>query len=324
MAYNPLSDDQMFGFRENLEFGNTRGLVGNIWEGARDEWLGIDDFGRVAKHLKSGSFLKAMKSLGAGVLELGGTALMFVPGGQGASAAIKGGTLAAKGGKSARVLSKGARAGMKGENFLFKFLRPLSIEEQAVQRAMLKSGARRKLFTAPEAGSNATKRVATEARNAVDTLSKKKQGDVKVKASSLINRLNDREMGKLPFGASRGGIVGSAVRGVGQLGMLPMAQGPLARRGAAKAAAGQPLTAADRLGRFASGKLSPLAFRTGIENQAFEGGVNLVNKVRPGTIGTEAEVAATTAAGLPLTGLEQLSDEELLQILQMLEQGGYG
>lgn len=53
-----------------------------------DELLGFDDFRRVAKYAESGEFGKMLKSLGAGVFELGST---VIPGG----AILKG----AKGGK---------------------------------------------------------------------------------------------------------------------------------------------------------------------------------------------------------------------------------
>ena len=97
------------GFWDNIKQGDFGGLGQNLWEGARDEWLGIDDFKRIPGQLSRGDFLKALKSLGAGTLELGGTALMVVPGANVAA-------LAAKGGKAGKVL---------------KLLKPLSLEERA-------------------------------------------------------------------------------------------------------------------------------------------------------------------------------------------------
>lgn len=105
-------------FLENFRQGDLEGLGRNLWEGARDEWLGIDDFRRMLQYGSQGDFGKALKSLGAGVLELGGTGLMLVPGANIAA-------LAAKGSKGGKVLN---------------LLRPLTIEERGIAKL---AGARR-------------------------------------------------------------------------------------------------------------------------------------------------------------------------------------
>ena len=113
------------GFWDNIKQGDIGGLGQNLWEGARDEWLGIDDFKRIPGQLSRGDFLKALKSLGAGTLELGGTALMVVPGANVAA-------LAAKGGKAGKVLN---------------LLRPLTLEDRLAARGA--QGARKFRSAAP-------------------------------------------------------------------------------------------------------------------------------------------------------------------------------
>lgn len=331
MAYDPLETQSDFGFFENLRDREYGDLAQNIWEGARDEWLGIDDFGRFAKNLKSGNFFKAMKSLGTGVLELGGTALMFVPGGQGAAIALKGAKAAqgaakgakavkgaAKGAKAAKGAAKAVKAAPKKENFLFKFLRPLSLEEEALQKAMLNEGARRRLFGAPKLGSKATQRAQQRARELVKELGES-DSYAKTKASQLAERVSKSQGRRFPVGASRGGIAGSIVRGAaGFSGVIPAGQGPLARRAAAAELSGIAPTAAQRLGRFASGKTGAVLGRTSADTAATEQGLRLFDKELP----VEPTVSPMTAQ-LPLSGLEQLSDEELMMILALLEQGYY-
>ena len=75
---------------------------GKVYDFARNELLGVDDFGRVGKNLRKGNYGKAAKSAGAGVLELGTTALSLF----GIGAGIKGATVAAKAAK----VAKGAKA----------------------------------------------------------------------------------------------------------------------------------------------------------------------------------------------------------------------
>lgn len=103
------------GFLDNLKQLDFAGLGGNIAEGVRDEFLGIDDFARFLRYSKEGNFLKALKSLGAGALELGSTALLAVPGANVAALAAKGGKL----GKLAKLPN---------------LLRPLTMEERLVAR----------------------------------------------------------------------------------------------------------------------------------------------------------------------------------------------
>lgn len=209
------------GFLENLKQGDIAGLGRNIAEGARDEWLGIDDFGRMVKYAGRGDFLKALKSLGAGTLELGGTALMFVPGGQ----------LAA--------LSKVPALGKAAKGL--QMLKPLTLPERLAARGA--QGAR-------------SFRKAAPVRDVAELIGK----EIALPADrSAFRRLLSSATDE--FGYGRGGVLGSVLRGLGQAtGQFPAAQGPLA---------------AGMLGGrirapFLSGKLGPLAMRTGIDTQIME------------------------------------------------------
>ncbi len=53
--------------------------LGDAADFVGDEFLGVDDFGRVVKYGRQGDFGQALKSLGAGAFELGTTAAMFTP-----------------------------------------------------------------------------------------------------------------------------------------------------------------------------------------------------------------------------------------------------
>ena len=75
---------------------------GKVYDFARNELLGVDDFGRVGKNLRKGNYGKAAKSAAAGAFELGTTALSVF----GIGAGIKGATTAAKAAK----VAKGAKA----------------------------------------------------------------------------------------------------------------------------------------------------------------------------------------------------------------------
>lgn len=81
--------------------------LGDAADFVGDEFLGVDDFGRVVKYGRQGDFGKALKSLGAGALELGSTAAMFVPGGQ--VAALSKIPKAAKLAKGVQFAQKGKR-----------------------------------------------------------------------------------------------------------------------------------------------------------------------------------------------------------------------
>lgn len=176
------------GFLDNLRQGNLRGLGQNLWEGARDEWLGLDDFSRMLRYGAQGDFGKALKSLGAGVIELGGTGLMFVPGANVAALAAKAG----KAGKAGKVLN---------------MLRPLTIDERGMARAASSRGIPRSLKkSAPELS------IGPEL---LETVGKKK-------VKKLFSNFTDE------IGYGRGGILGSLARGTGQFsGAFPAAQGPL-------------------------------------------------------------------------------------------------
>lgn len=316
MAYDPFSDTSSRGFGTNWKYGDVEGLTRNVWEGARDEWLGIDDFRRFAQNLGKGNFLKALKSLGTGALELGGTATMFVPGGQGVAVAAKGATGAAKAAKVAGAAAKGSKA-VKGAkaakvaeeeagNIIMRWLRPLNLSEQEMQRALLRQGAKRKVASAPTVSKNAEKKALKELE--------------KFQELPITERVQAMRIRNLPIGASRGGVVGSLVRGAGQYsGMLPASQGLLAGSARSARVAGKTPGALARTGEFASGKLTPLLARTGLDTQLTKD-IPVVNTA----MGT-AEVSPTPMVSPNLlSGQQQLTEEELLMILAMLEQGGYG
>ena len=87
---------------------------GKVYDFARNELLGVDDFGRAGKNLRKGNYGKAAKSAGAGVLELGSSiATIF-----GVGAGVKAATGAAKGAKAAKAakLAKANRVGAIGKS----------------------------------------------------------------------------------------------------------------------------------------------------------------------------------------------------------------
>lgn len=79
---------------------------GKVYDFARNELLGVDDFGRAGKNLRKGNYGKAAKSAGAGVLELGSSIATIFGIGAGAKAAMAGAKAAklAKGAKGASNL----------------------------------------------------------------------------------------------------------------------------------------------------------------------------------------------------------------------------
>ena len=79
----------------------------------KNELLGVDDFKRVGKYIKSGEYGKAAKSAGAGVFELGSSALTVTGVGgaaKAASAAAKGASVASKASKAAKTAKTAAAA----------------------------------------------------------------------------------------------------------------------------------------------------------------------------------------------------------------------
>jgi hypothetical protein len=74
---------------------------GKVYDFARNELLGVDDFGRAGKNLRKGNYGKAAKSAGAGVLELGSSIATIFGIGAGAKAAMAAG--------KAAKLAKGAK-----------------------------------------------------------------------------------------------------------------------------------------------------------------------------------------------------------------------
>jgi TP901 family phage tail tape measure protein len=68
-----------------------------------NNFLGVDDFSSMYSHMKQGNWKAGFKSLGAGVLELGSTALMLVPGAGQVAMAAKLANIASKSVKVAKV-----------------------------------------------------------------------------------------------------------------------------------------------------------------------------------------------------------------------------
>lgn len=101
----------------------------------KNELLGVDDFKRVGKYVKSGQYGKAAKSLGAGVFELGSSAATLT----GAGAAIKGAT-ALKTIRGAAAVTKGKKGALLTK--IAKGGTPLvtAAKETAKTRAVLKGG----------------------------------------------------------------------------------------------------------------------------------------------------------------------------------------
>ena len=97
---------------------------GKVYDFARNELLGVDDFGRVGKNLRKGNYGKAALSAAAGIGELGTTALSVF----GIGAGIKAATTAAKVAK----VAKGAKA-VKGAKSVsnMKYYKNLAKGKQA-------------------------------------------------------------------------------------------------------------------------------------------------------------------------------------------------
>jgi hypothetical protein len=95
------------GFWQNLKQGDIGGLLGNTWQAARDEYLGIDDARRAISKMREGNFLGALKSLATGGLELGTSMLPLV--GQARAAALPVGIR-----QAAKFLGAGAKVPARG------------------------------------------------------------------------------------------------------------------------------------------------------------------------------------------------------------------
>jgi hypothetical protein len=83
-------------------------IAGGVRNELLNQWLGVDDFGRVLTKAGEGNFLGALKSLGTGTLELGGTVASLL-----AAPFTGGGSLAARGG-----LALGVRGATKAPRIL--------------------------------------------------------------------------------------------------------------------------------------------------------------------------------------------------------------
>ena len=231
--FKSKSDD---GFLENIKQGDHPGYLQNISEGLRDEFLGVDDFSRSLKYATQGNFLKAAKSFLAGNLELGSSALMFVPG--------------------ANIFALAAKAGKLGKlGKILKFLGPLSKQEQVVARTARARGLRPKMFSSPERGLLPKELIGRniELLNVAPT---------RGKLSQLVSQLPDpirragRTLTPKEIGMGRGGYAGSFTRGIAQLaGLTPTAQGPLANRAYMARSAEKTPSLAARTGEKLSGRL---------------------------------------------------------------------
>ena len=94
---------------------------GKVYDFARNELLGVDDFSRAGKNLRKGNYGKAAKSAGAGVLELGSSIATIFGIGAGAKAAMAGAKAAklAKGAKGVSNLKyyKNLAKGKQAKNY---------------------------------------------------------------------------------------------------------------------------------------------------------------------------------------------------------------
>lgn len=243
--FTSQSDD---GFLENIKQGDYPGYLQNLGEGLRDEFLGIDDYTRAAKYAAQGNFLKAAKSFLAGNLELGSSALMFVPGANILALAAKGGKL----GKLGKAL---------------KFLAPLSKEEQVVARAARARGLRPGFFSAPTPGAMPSDLIGKSIQLPLFNTAPSRFSRLAAKIPAPARRVTApigrtvKRFKPQEIGMSRGGYAGSLVRGTSQfLGATPSSQGPLASRAYLARSGGQTPSFFARTGERMSGKLSvPLA-----------------------------------------------------------------
>jgi len=133
-------------------------LASRLARGAASEvtnqWLGVDDYRRFAQKAAQGNVLGALKSLGTGTLELGGTvaAVLGAPftfgGSTAALAGLKGAQAAARGGKVLKGLSA-ARTATKAGKVAAKA--KMAVPRQAaIRRSPLLSGLQQRMqLTAP-------------------------------------------------------------------------------------------------------------------------------------------------------------------------------
>jgi hypothetical protein len=185
--FNSTSDE---GFLDNLKQLDLAGLSGNVWQGARDEFLGIDDFRRALEAVRERDLFRALKSLGAGTLELGSSAALLVHGGQAA--------LAAK-------LPKVGKLGRLGR--LLEVTAPMNLGEQALARGASRAGIKRSWRQGPPLGPY------------MNDIAEAAGGQSALALQAPIRQ----------FGRGRGGIAGSIARAPLQyFGVTPVGAGPLA------------------------------------------------------------------------------------------------
>jgi hypothetical protein len=289
----------------NWQDRDVKGLSQNLLDNIQNEWLGIDDFKRVRKKLKEGNFWGAMKSLGAGVFELGGTIAMFTPAAPLAAAG--------KAGKVSKVLNS------------YKILKPLSKEDKVIAKLVkanpkfnkrIGKGASKELIeeAIKDRGLQVTAKKTSD-KTVTKGLGKKirEAGDAQLPSLQSIKEGAKKLSGMSGAGVGRGGTAGSLIRGIGQLNYAtPFGSKPLSFRNAGFA-----------IRRTGSGDAI---------YKALDKGTPDVPIIKPLGLGLTRNLTTVRPKELPYVpvkqvpipaNLDNLSEEQLLQILETLRQQGY-
>lgn len=290
---NPFTSKAEDGFLENLKEADFLELSQNIGEAIRDEWLGIDDFRRAYTKFREGNLLGALKSMATGTFEIGGTAAMFLSGGAAApvvsgakavSTAGKGAKLA-KGLRAAKALrevetaaevARGvetaaeARKGATATRKIYNILRPRTIDEKIEAAARMRAGGKRGILGEARVADEALlEQARREVREDLLKLPPQTRKEPTLPGAGFEEMATTARLPRRRFeevGSGAGGAVGSALRGVVQLGGgMPQNQGTLAVPAARARALGQTPTRLQRAGAFASGKTLAVAQRTGTD-----------------------------------------------------------
>lgn len=154
---------------------------GKVYDFARNELLGVDDFGRVGKNLRKGNYGKAAKSAGAGVLELGSSIATIFGIGAGAKSAMAAGRAA--------KLAKGAKgvSNLKYYKNLGKSIPKIVGKSSPYKAAPLsKSAKAANLKYYENLGKSAAKTAAKTAKKAVPAVAKRTPRVAKTVAKPMV------------------------------------------------------------------------------------------------------------------------------------------
>ena len=156
---------------------------GKVYDFARNELLGVDDFGRAGKNLRKGNYGKAAKSAGAGVLELGSSIATIFGIGAGAKAAMAAGK-AAKGAKGASNLKyyKNLAKGKQSRNY------GKVVPTTSKVRKTTKSQQAKAYNYYSNLGKPAAKTVAKTAKKSVPTVAKRSPRVAKTVTKPMVKR----------------------------------------------------------------------------------------------------------------------------------------